>query len=67
VPLALASGAGAESRIQIGWVIVGGLTFGTLLTLFVVPTAYTLLAGRKTRLPYGEVPAMPVPRPGTAD
>ena len=41
VPLALATGAGAESRTQIGWVIVGGMTFGTLLTLFVVPTAYT--------------------------
>ncbi|MGE5171986.1 MAG: efflux RND transporter permease subunit, partial [Rudaea sp.] len=44
VPLALAQGAGAESRIQIGWVIVGGMSVGTLLTLFVVPTAYTLLA-----------------------
>jgi multidrug efflux pump len=46
VPLALARGAGAESRTQIGWVIVGGMAFGTLLTLFVVPTAYTLLARR---------------------
>ncbi len=46
LPLALATGAGAESRTQIGWVIVGGMAFGTLLTLFVVPTAYTLLAGR---------------------
>jgi multidrug efflux pump len=44
VPLALAHGAGAESRQQIGWVIVGGLALGTLLTLFVIPTAYTLLA-----------------------
>ena len=44
VPLALAHGAGAESRQQIGWVIVGGMLLGTLLTLFVVPTAYTLLA-----------------------
>ncbi len=43
VPLALSSGAGAESRIQIGWVIVGGMTFGTLLTLFVVPTMYTIM------------------------
>ena len=31
--------------MPIGWVIVGGMLFGTLLTLFVVPTAYTLLAG----------------------
>ena len=44
VPLAVASGAGAESRQQIGWVIVGGLLFGTLLTLFVVPVVYTLIA-----------------------
>jgi multidrug efflux pump len=43
VPLAVASGAGAESRHQIGWVIVGGMSFGTLLTLFVVPTVYGIL------------------------
>ncbi len=42
LPLALASGAGAESRQQIGWVIVGGMSIGTLLTIFVVPTVYTL-------------------------
>jgi multidrug efflux pump len=47
VPLALATGAGAESRTQIGWVIVGGMSFGTLLTLFVVPTVYTLVARRQ--------------------
>lgn len=47
LPLALASGAGAESRQQIGWVIVGGMSFGTLLTIFVVPTMYTLFARRK--------------------
>ena len=44
LPLALATGAGAESRRQIGWVIVGGMSLGTLLTIFVVPTMYTLLA-----------------------
>jgi multidrug efflux pump len=44
VPLAFASGAGAEARHQIGWVIVGGMSFGTLLTLFVVPVMYSLLA-----------------------
>jgi multidrug efflux pump len=70
VPLALAHGAGAESRQQIGWVIVGGMTFGTLLTLFVVPVAYTLLARRAhveahglTALP----PEVPLPAPGRAD
>jgi len=46
VPLAIAIGAGAEARHQIGWVIVGGMSFGTLFTLFVVPVVYLLLAGR---------------------
>lgn len=46
LPLAYATGAGAESRQQIGWVLVGGLTFGTVLTLFVVPAAYTLIAAK---------------------
>ncbi|KQU49983.1 multidrug transporter AcrB [Bosea sp. Leaf344] len=55
VPLALASGAGAESRAQIGWVIVGGMTFGTLLTLYVVPVAYTYLA-RKQRAVHADKP-----------
>lgn len=44
IPLTFASGAGHESLQQIGWVIVGGLLFGSLLTLFVVPSLYTLLA-----------------------
>src|SRR3954470_19857409 len=46
IPLALAKGAGAETRIQIGWVIVGGMTLGTMLTVFVVPTMYMLFARR---------------------
>ena len=51
IPLALATGAGAESRQQIGWVIVGGMSLGTLLTIFVVPTVYTLLARTHTYAP----------------
>jgi multidrug efflux pump len=47
LPLATADGAGAESRIQIGWVIVGGMSLGTLLTVFVVPTMYLLFARHK--------------------
>ena len=43
VPLAIATGAGAESRQQIGLVIVGGLLVGTFFTLFVIPTLYMLL------------------------
>ena len=48
LPLALATGAGAESRRQIGWVVVGGLAIGTLFTLFVIPSIYTLIARRRT-------------------
>jgi multidrug efflux pump len=47
MPLAMASGAGAESRTQIGWVIVGGMSLGTVLTVFVVPTMYMLFARDK--------------------
>ncbi|MGE0119405.1 MAG: efflux RND transporter permease subunit [Dongiaceae bacterium] len=54
LPLAVAEGAGAEARRQIGQVIVGGMTFGTFFTLFVVPTAYTLLAGRRPALEAAE-------------
>jgi len=68
LPLALASGARAESRQQIGWVIVGGMSIGTLLTVFVVPTVYTLFARR--RIP-GEITTLsdeePTPAPGHAD
>lgn len=49
VPLALAAGAGAEARHQIGWVIVGGMSFGTVFTLFVVPVVYLLLARTHSR------------------
>jgi multidrug efflux pump len=51
IPLALASGAGAESRQQIGWVIVGGMSVGTLLTIFVVPAMYSLLSRTKSHQP----------------
>jgi multidrug efflux pump len=62
VPLALAHGAGSEARIQIGWVIVGGMTFGTLLTLFVVPAVYSLF-GRQT----AQLHAVVVPLPKAAE
>jgi len=47
VPLAVAAGAGSESRSAIGWVIVGGMSLGTLFTLFVIPVAYTYIAGER--------------------
>jgi multidrug efflux pump len=66
VPLALATQAGAESRQAIGWVIVGGLLLGTLLTLFVIPTVYTWLVHR-VRVPYLEdADAVIVPGTGPA-
>jgi multidrug efflux pump len=51
VPLVLASGAGHVAREQIGWVIIGGMALGTCLTLFVVPTAYSLFAKRVNATP----------------
>jgi len=47
MPLALARGAGAESRVSMGVTVVGGLFFATFLTLFVVPAVYSYLAVRK--------------------
>ena len=40
LPLILTSGAGAEARIAVGWVIVGGLGFATVFTLFLTPVFY---------------------------
>jgi multidrug efflux pump len=59
IPLAIASGAGAESRQQIGWVIVGGMSLGTLLTLFVVPCVYAVMGWRPKS-------AVPLARPQAA-
>ncbi|SDZ54304.1 hydrophobic/amphiphilic exporter-1, HAE1 family [Jannaschia faecimaris] len=44
VPLVLSTGAGAEAREALGWVIVGGLGLATLFTLYLTPVAYALLA-----------------------
>ena len=43
LPLALSSGAGYEVRRQIGWVIVSGMSFGTLFTIFLVPVVYLIV------------------------
>src|SRR5438046_10509186 len=44
VPLTLVSGAGAAARNSIGLVLVGGMTIGTIFTLFIVPSLYMLIA-----------------------
>jgi hydrophobe/amphiphile efflux-1 (HAE1) family protein len=54
IPLALSSGAGALSRSQLGWAIVGGLTIGTFFTLFVIHTVYSYLATQKKLFTSGD-------------
>jgi multidrug efflux pump len=46
LPIALALGAGAKSRMPLGIVIVGGLLFSLLLTLYVIPAMYSYLSHR---------------------
>lgn len=47
LPIALALGAGAQSRIPLGTVIVGGLLFSLVLTLYVIPAMYSYISSRK--------------------
>jgi len=58
LPLALSTGAGAESRQQIGLVIVGGLSIGTMFTLFVIPAVYMLLARVRVHPAIEQTPAV---------
>lgn len=50
LPIALALGAGAESRVPMGVAVIGGLAFSTILTLFVIPAVYTYLTSKQGRL-----------------
>jgi multidrug efflux pump subunit AcrB len=45
LPLVLAFGAGAEAREALGWIVVGGLGFATIFTLYLIPVFYSLFAG----------------------
>ena len=47
LPIALALGAAAKSRVPMGITIIGGLMFSLILTLFVIPTLYTLISGKR--------------------
>jgi multidrug efflux pump subunit AcrB len=51
LPIALALGAGSTSRVSLGIVVVGGLLFSLMLTLFVIPVTYMVLSSRKSRVP----------------
>ena len=46
-PIAFALGAGAQSRVPLGVVVVGGLLFALILTLVVIPVMYLMLASKK--------------------
>lgn len=46
LPIALALGAGAESRVSMGTAIIGGLVFSTILTLFVIPAVYSFISSK---------------------
>ncbi|MEO6537727.1 MAG: efflux RND transporter permease subunit, partial [Ferruginibacter sp.] len=46
LPIALSLGAAASSRVPLGIVVVGGLIFSLVLTLFVIPAVYTFLSGK---------------------
>ncbi|HLT48635.1 MAG TPA: efflux RND transporter permease subunit [Rubricoccaceae bacterium] len=60
LPIALALGAGAESRTPMGLAVIGGLAVGTLLSLFVVPAMYTFFAGEHVHVETEEEAAAPV-------
>jgi len=46
LPIALALGAGSESRVSMGIAVIGGMMFATILTLFVIPAIYTYLSSK---------------------
>lgn len=50
LPIALALGAGSESRVSMGIAIIGGLMFATLLTLYVIPAMYVYISGKEKRM-----------------
>ncbi|HLU89445.1 MAG TPA: efflux RND transporter permease subunit, partial [Cyclobacteriaceae bacterium] len=50
LPIALALGAGSEGRVPMGVVVIGGLVFATVLTLYVIPSIYSYLTSKEGRL-----------------
>jgi multidrug efflux pump len=63
-PLTLVTGAGAAARNSIGLVLVGGMSIGTIFTLFIVPSLYVLLARtHHENIPDETPPETEPPRP----
>ena len=50
LPMAMATGAGSESRVAMGIAVVGGMICSTLLTLFVIPAIYTYFSSKKVNI-----------------
>ncbi|HSZ25395.1 MAG TPA: efflux RND transporter permease subunit, partial [Cytophagaceae bacterium] len=50
MPIALALGAGAKSRMPMGIVVVGGILFSLILTLFVIPAMYSYISSKKKKV-----------------
>jgi multidrug efflux pump len=50
LPIALALGAGSESRVSMGIAVIGGMLFATILTLFVIPAVYTYFSSKDARV-----------------
>lgn len=50
LPIALALGAGSESRVSMGIAVIGGLIFSTILTLFVIPAIYSYLSSKEANV-----------------
>jgi len=60
-PLTLVTGAGAAARNSIGLVLVGGMTIGTIFTLFIVPSLYMLIAKEHREKSLAETEEEPIP------
>ncbi|MCU0397409.1 MAG: efflux RND transporter permease subunit, partial [Cyclobacteriaceae bacterium] len=50
LPIALALGAGSESRVSMGIAVIGGLVFATVLTLYVIPSIYSYFSSKEARV-----------------
>lgn len=53
LPIALALGAGSESRVSMGIAVIGGMMFATILTLFVIPAIYSFFSSKHVSVKHG--------------